>query len=250
MRFDPLVAVLVGAFSVLVSSGAWAQILPVPIGDRVEESATSVACSGALVISDGDLIFDASCGCDGAPSTVFLMSGKGLVHAGSRQVIVELGGARVSLESSRMVVVQVGEKWVIRIEGLGGAASARLLLPEAPRPEAGSPEDPPAKEAPAKETPAREIPREISLEIGKVLVLSSPREVAAGSGRFAKEIAFVSGRLASRDVKAANGPLLEYRPVEEKRDFAAAGVGEQSEAGELEIEAIEVEVGCVEICVD
>lgn len=250
MRLDPLVAVLVGAFSVLVSSGAWAQILPVPAGDRGEESATSVACSGALVISDGDLIFDASCGCDGAPSTVFLMSGKGLVNAGSRRVIVELGGARVSLESSRMVVAQVGEKWVIRIEGLGGAASARLLLPEAPRPEAGSPEDPPAKEAPAKETPTREIPREISLELGKVLVLSSPREVAAGSGRFAKEIAFVSGRLESRDVKAANGPLLEYRPVEEKRDFAAAGVGEHSEAGELEIEAIEVEVGCVEICVD
>jgi hypothetical protein len=44
--------------------------------------------------------------------------------------------------------------------------------------------------------------------------------------------------------------VLEPRPIEDPRDFVVVASGAEAAMSELEIEDIELDVGCVEICID
>ena len=153
---------------------------------------------------------------------------------------------------TQMIAVKTKSGWIVQIKHLSEAGSAEIHLPRAALPEPAT-VDPSAPLTDGSD-PAATTP--IPVEIPAILIRQGQRfrlvgndKLSAASGREKKMLGRAIGRLLPTSVTTPK-PLLNPREVEDPGDFAIVAGTSEAALGELEIEAIEVDVGCVEICVD
>ncbi len=165
---------------------------------------------------------------------------------------VRMGDTIVRMLLAQMIAVKTKSGWIVQIKHLSETGSAEIRPPPAtlPEPAATDPSAPlPEGGDPAVAAPApREIPT-IPIRQGQRFRLAGNDKPAVASEREKKMLGRAIRRLLPTS-KAAPAPLLDPRDVEDPGDFAVVAGTSEAALGELEIEAIEVDVGCVEICVD
>ncbi len=230
------------------------QSLPDDMIARGQDGVKVVACKAAIVTGVIGSHVRARCASDendGDPS-IDLVDGAFHVHVGGRPVKVRMGDTTVLILLAQMIAVKTRSGWVVQIKHLCETGSADIQPPRAtlPEPVTVDPSAPlPDGGDPATTTPIPiEIPA-IPIRQGQRFRLSGNDKPSMASRLEKKMLGGAIGRLlpTSRTIPA---PLLSPREVEDPEDFAiVAGTSEEA-LGELEIEAIEVDVGCVEICVD
>ena len=165
---------------------------------------------------------------------------------------MRMGDTIVRMLCAQMIAIKTKSDWVVQIKHLCETGSAKIHPPPAtlPEPAAIDPSAPlPDGGDPAAAAPApREIPA-IPIRQEQRFRLSGNDKPAVASGREKKMLGKAIGRLLPTS-KTTPAPLLNPRDVEDPGDFAVVAGASEAALGELEIEAIEVDVGCVEICVD
>jgi len=221
---------------------------------RGQDGVKVVACKAAIVTGVINSHIRARCVSDendGDPS-IELVNGAFHVHVGGKPVKVQMGDTIVRLLLAQMIAVKTKNGWVVQIKHLCEAGSAKIHPPPAAlrEPAAIDPAAPvPDGSDPAATAPApREIPA-VPIRQGQRFRLVGNDKPTAASSKEKKLLGRAIGRLLPTSKKAPR-PLLDPRDLEDPEDFAIVAGTSEAALGELEIEAIEVDVGCVEICVD
>lgn len=229
MRSAPpllLIGIALGAAGPAAAEPPVAALVPVDGGAAFEpqgsspgqvlargDGATLVACGAALVsAADGSR---ASIAC-GGETRVELSNGAFRVAVGSKGAVIRVGAAELRAVNARLWAVRAGETWLVRFEGDGEQGAVEVdgaaLAPDAMH----------------------------------VLHDAASADGPADAGSVA----------ASRDAIARLSPregarrALVPRRVESADDFKAGATASAEGGGEIELEAIEVEAGCIEVCVD
>jgi hypothetical protein len=199
------------------------------------DGAALVACRTLLIRAEKGVRVLASCGADGPAAT--LEGGGFVARAGSTPASIRLGETVVLLQRATLTGAPRDGGWTVTATPLVESGSAvaivpaqgsRLLAPEA----AGQPAE-------------TRIP----------LPAAAPRQLGGTTapGRDPKSpiatLQALEARIAGRPEGSAT-PVLKPRAIEDPGDFAAGAASGDLSVGALELDAIEVEVGCVEICVD
>ncbi len=221
---------------------------------RGQDGVKVVACKAAIVTGIIGSHVRSRCASDekdGDP-LIDLVDGAFHIHVGGSPVKVRMGDTIVRMLSTQMIAVKTRSGWIVQIKHLVEAGSAEIHLPRAaiPEPAATDQHAPlPDGSDPATTTPApTEIPT-ISISQGLRFRLAGNDKPAVASEQEKKMLGGAIGRLLPTP-KTAPAQLLDPRDVEDPGDFAVVAGTSEAALGELEIEAIEVDVGCVEICVD
>jgi len=229
------------------SAAAAGDLLPVP-GEAVfapaadgaglvagGDGAVLVACRTLLIRAEKGVRVLASCDAEGPAAT--LEGGGFVARAGSTPASIRLGETVVLLQRATLTGAPRDGGWTVSATPLVESGSAVAIVPAQ-----GS--GPPSPEATGPPAEAR-IP----------LPAAAPRQLggATAPGRDPKgqaaALQSLETRIAGRPVGSAR-PILKPRAIEDPRDFAAGASSGDLSIGALELDAIEVEVGCVEICVD
>ena len=220
---------------------------------RGQDGVKVVACKSAIVSGVIGSHVRARCVLDksGDPS-IELVDGAFHVHVGGNPMKVRMGDTIVRLLQAQMIAVRAKSGWIVQIKHLCETGSAEIHPPPTalPEPAVVDPATPvPDENDPAATAPAREKIPAITITQGQRFRLIGNDKPAAASNQEKKILGRVIGRLLPTS-KTAPTPLLDPRNVEHSGDFAIVAGTSEAALGELEIEAIEVDVGCVEICVD
>jgi hypothetical protein len=197
-------------------------------GEARGDGARLVACGAVLVSATEGSRAAFSCA-DGV--RLDLETGAFHLLVGSKGAAIRVGGVSLRATSARIWAANVADRWLVRFERDGELGSVELEVAEiAPAPESSG--------APAQ---AALAPDEVHVFEG-----AAPAAGPADAGSIA---AFreVAARLAPRE---APGKALVPRRVESADDFKAGTTAAAASGGEIELEAIEVEAGCIEVCVD
>jgi len=175
------------------------------------DGARLVACGAAVVSAAHGARAKVSCG-DSA--LLSLEDGAFRITAGSHPIRIVAGDAHLALTNARLEIAFIGGRWLARLVGKGEAGGI------------------------AAEGFAREFPPEELVALGAE-VDAPARDLAAfeTASKFAAPAAEIRRALIPRRVE---------KPLDEI--FAASAA--QGGAAEVELEAIEVEAGCIEVCVD
>ncbi len=223
---------------------------------RGQDGVKVVACKAAIVTGIIGSRIRARCVSDEDKNDedplIDLVDGAFHVHVGGRPVKVRMGDTTVRILLAQMIAVKTRSGWIVQIKHLGETGSAEILPPRAALPEPATidPSAPlPDGDDPAATTPTpMEIPA-IPIRQGQRFRLAGNDKPSVASGREKKMLGGAIGRLLPTSSTTPE-PLLAPRDVEDPGDFAVVASTSEAALGELEIEAIEVDVGCVEICVD
>jgi hypothetical protein len=171
---------------------------------------------------------------------------------------VELRLGDTVLRASRAAVTAVGlgDRWVVQVEPESDEGFAEVIPPAPPPPAETAPDEGDEAEADAELAPTPPAPpAPIRLAPGKRHTLSGGQPRAADK-RESQLLDQAVDRLipgaADRLLPVQRPQVVQLKPrdVEDPRDFVVIGAGADAALGELELEDIEVDVGCVEICVD
>jgi hypothetical protein len=197
-------------------------------GEAHGDGARLVACGSVLVSATDGSRASVSCA-DGV--RLDLASGAFHVLVGSKGAAIRIGRTALRATSARIWAARVGDRWLVRFERDGDVGSAEIAADEA----AAAPADGVA-------------PAPNALSSQEVHVFEGPAP-AAEPADAASIAAFrdVAARLAPREEP---GKALVPRRVESADDFKAGTTAAAAGGGEIELEAIEVEAGCIEVCVD
>jgi len=218
------------------------------------DGARAVVCGGALVTAVLGARLHADCGgaTDEAPGRIRLVSGGFHLHVGSAPLHVILGETTLEARSSELIAARLKDDWIVQIKPLDDTGGVAVLPPatpvEAEPPATADPTDDAAEQPPATPAPP---PAPLALEPGKRFVIGAGADPAEASRRGRMFLGKMVTRLVPSDQAATGrGPLLSARDVESPADFAIDAAAATGAMTDVEIEGIEVEVGCVEICVD
>jgi hypothetical protein len=192
------------------------------------DGAQLVACGATLVTATDGSRVAIACG-DGA--RLDLDRGAFRIAVGSKGATIRMGGASFRAVSASIRAGRVGDRWVISFSRDGDVGSVEITGDEA----AAAPAE---GAAPA---PVALAPTEVRVFEG-----SAPAAAAADPATLTAFHAAID-RLKPR---AAASPALTPRRVESADDFKQGATTVAMGAGEVEVEAIEVEAGCIEVCVD
>ncbi len=271
MKSAVVIYSFLGAFMCMASIVDASDLQPVPshpeagfaakslslLGDMIahgQDGVKVVACKAAIITGVIRSHVRARCASDdkdGDPS-IDLLDGAFHLHVGGRPVKVRMGDTIVRMLLAQMIAVKTKNGWIVQIKHLCETGSAKIHPPRAalPEPAAIDPSDPlPDGDDPAAIPPApMEIPA-IPIRQGQRFRLAGNDKPAVASRREKKMLGRAIRRLLPTSEKTPS-PLLDPRDVEDPEDFAIVAGTSEAALGELEIEAIEVDVGCVEICVD
>jgi hypothetical protein len=133
------------------------------------------------------------------------------ITAGSKGVRILVGGAAITASSARLEVARVGERWLAR-RAPGDEGGAVSLEPATPE--------------------------------------QAPGAALAALGVGAADAAAFAGTVTGTAPKGGPRAALAPRPVERPVSANAVASGATSATADVEVESIEVEVGCIEVCVD
>jgi len=183
------------------------------------------------------------------PAVVALRSGAFRLIVGSRAVELELGDNHVRAVSSELTIARLDDVWIVQVAPAGEGGRVELIPPAPAEPPPPVAEDLP--EDGAEETPppaAAPAPEPVALTAGKRHALKHG-ELEKADRRQSELLDKTAERLADPPADPASSPLAP-RDIEDPRDFAVTSAGADAALYDLEIEDIEVDLGCVEICVD
>jgi hypothetical protein len=190
------------------------------------DGALLVACGAALVTAtDGSRVAIA---CDDG-ARLDLNRGTFRIAVGSKGATIRMGGASFRAVSASIRTGRVGDRWGISFDRDGDVGSVEIAGDEA----AAVPAE---GVAPA---PVALSPTEVRLFEGSVAVAADPVALTAFHEAFNR----LEPRVEPR-------PALTPRRVESAEDFKQGATAVAMGAGEVEVEPIEVEAGCIEVCVD
>jgi hypothetical protein len=202
----------------------------------VEGSAATARGDGARLVACGAVLVSATDGSRAAVSCkdgarVELTSGAFQVGVGAAGAAIRIGGATLRASSVRLWAARAGARWLVRFEPDGELGSVVIEG------------DGTAATAAEGVAPDRSslVPGEVHAFEGAT---PAPGPVEAASSAALREAAT---RLAPRE--APRKPLVPRR-VEGADDFKTGTTAAAAGGGEIELEEIEVEAGCIEVCVD
>jgi hypothetical protein len=219
------------------------------------DGARAVVCGAAVVTGVLGARLEADCTDDDeAPVRIRLLEGGFHLHVGGTPMTVDLDGAQLEARSAELIAAKLKGSWIVQVRLLGdsGAVLARQPTPPPAAPSVEAelpPTDEPAAE-PAEATPPAPLPP-VPLASGTryaVVPGEPPREASRRGRLFLGKM--LSRLLPETERAQTRGTRLVARDVEHPADFAANAAAAAALMGDVEIEDIEVEVGCVEICVD
>jgi hypothetical protein len=189
------------------------------------DGAQLVACGVALVAATrgSRLVVDCTEG-----GGLALERGAFRVAVGAAGATIRLGEAALRAASVRVWAMRRGDQWLVRFERDGEAGSIQIAGAAAPE----------GTEAPE---PGALAPDELHAIAGSAPAAAAPDAAAVATFREAAEL------LAPRPRPR---PALAPRRVESADDLATGAATAAAGTDEIEIEAIEVEAGCIEVCVD
>jgi hypothetical protein len=192
------------------------------------------------------------------PAVVKLIDGGFHLVAGSAAVDLRLGDTLLRAVNAEVMAAKKGTTWIVQVVPRGEEGRVELVPPAPATP-------PPPVEGEAAETeaeagteteaapPPPPAPEPVPLSAGKRHALKGGKAVRAQKSE-SELLATIIERLIpeSNDTSktAVVAASLAPRDVEDPRDFVVASAGADADLSDLEIEDIEVDVGCVEICVD
>ncbi len=176
------------------------------------------------------------------PAVIVPIDGALRLLVGSGGARLELNGFVLDLSRAEVLLSRQGAAWAIHVVEVAEGGTASLHPPPAPS----------VVEAAAAE-PGAQIPVPVYsprlLASGTRLVLTAGAAPEPASPSACTALDAAGKTLLALSPLAAGNHLLPIQ-VEDPADFAASpgrsGIG----GTEVEIEAVEVEVGCVEVCVD
>jgi hypothetical protein len=211
-----------------------AALLTAVIGSRVELAAAPTA--------EGE-----------QPAALSLLQGAYHVVTGSKPVDLKLGRATIRASRAELLVAQLGQAWVVRILERSEGGKVVALPQESPQPapapaEPATDEDEPEAATPIAAAPAPEPDPAVELEPGTSYTIRKGRPPLKADRRATQLLDKTNERLLPQP-----GPqttLLEPRDITDPSDFSILGGVTDDALADIELEDIEVEVGCVEICVD
>jgi hypothetical protein len=194
------------------------------------DGAQLVACGAALVSATDGSRLAIACG-DGA--RIDLERGTFRIAIGSKGAAIRVGGASLRAASVRLRAGRVGDRWIVSFERDGDVGSVEI---------AGDAATAAPAEDGAAPTPAALTASEVHFFEGGPAPAAEPADPAPLAA-FHQAV----NRLAPR---AEPSPALTPRRVEDAADFKSGASAVAMGTGEVEVEAIEVEAGCIEVCVD
>jgi hypothetical protein len=269
-----LLPIRVGLLLISAAQGAWAADPPVtadprgspvvvlPGSDDVGSFTVSVTDDGAsLAIATGDgarlvardtllviagegarLRFPPGGADAAAASAIEPLDGPLRLVAGSVGARLDLSGFSLDLLRSELLLVRQGTSWALLVVAVAEGGGVMLHL--SPPPSAPAATDGQlGVEIPGTAGPPR------NLAPGESLALAA----GPAPGRVAPTAAALLVSVARRLPMlppVRSGPQLRPIAIEDPADFSTAGSRGGSGDAAIEIEAVEVEIGCVEVCVD
>lgn len=161
--------------------------------------------------------------------SVALEQGGFRIHVGSKPVEFALDGFSFETEQAEFVAVRLENGWLVEVVAVfsdKGSGGLRPLRMNVAYPDAG----PPAA----------------MFKVGEAVRVEPGSGPVAGSEDDRKHLDEVLSLLTPRRL----GPMLVYAKVEDERDLVSLQNPEDENLGEIEIDPIEIEPTCVEICAD
>ncbi len=239
---------------VYTASGEGATVV---VGDKAMISASS----GARLRVSGDG--------QSTEQPIELLEGGFQLHVGSKPSIFSLGDARLTVTEAKVAAIKVGDQWVVSVQSFftAGTASITVELPPPPPPKVQPEEESDGKgdrrsrkksrrkkkdeeqkiEPAPFVAPPKPIVHTQPLKKGEMVLLATKVKPAKAADSDQLAIVDLTARLTEAPV---SGPVLSLKNVEDPIDLTAQGVDRDAAFEDIEIEEIEVEAGCVEICID
>ncbi len=211
------------------------------------DGARLVVSKAAVVSGTAGSVFQLPERRGGAEPSMTVVSGAFRIHVGTRAFAIALGRHTLIARQSTLLLSRSKEGWLIRAEQLP-RGTVVLETPPPPEPVVSVTAEQPSTESNGSVVPQpTPKPAVHKFDQGQVIATREGQPIAinpAGAGPVLKKLV---NRL--RD-PAQQGALLSPMDVEKLPQLAADHRGEGDPLENLEVEEIEVEVGCVEICVD
>ncbi len=197
------------------------------------------------------------------PSAVLIEEGSFLLEVGGKETIFQLGQVVLSVKNARLSVVKKPKGSVVLLHERQSDGHAKLTVTSPPPPRPTKSPEPVVKKRtgkkakPQKKTPPSDaaqpaappqpIQRHFPLVEGQTVVVKQRSAPVAASPVDQQAIAQISSRLVPH---VTEGSLLVLQDIEHPSDLKPESMSAQSVFENIEIEEIEVEAGCVEICLD
>ncbi len=182
---------------------------------------------------------------DDANKTVVLEDGGFSIHAGKKAVTIGIDSAKLTVKQSVVHLVKIDGKWVIAFVSTfreNATVTLETTLPVTPATldNGKKPKDPPAPTIQHVSYKKNVLP-------GQTLSMAPSSAPVTATDAQKYVVRNVGKRLKPK--KGALAPLIAIN-VEHEDDLEAAVLAKHEAFEDIEIEDIEVEAGCIEVCLD
>ncbi|MBW2276941.1 MAG: hypothetical protein JRF63_05575 [Deltaproteobacteria bacterium] len=219
---------------------------------RGEDRARMVAFEAVLITAGlgAKIALEAPAGEGDQPARLALLEGGFYLVVGSKGIELELGDSVLRAVNAEVMLAKLGDTWIVQVKPEDEQGRVELVPPPLPEPAAlddGAAVD--EDEAAPVTTP---VPTPVVLPANKRHTLKNGKHHKA-ERRASDFLLKTIGRLVPEpggEPQPKHIAQLTPRDIEDPRDFVVTATGSDAALSDLEIEDIEVDVGCVEICVD
>jgi hypothetical protein len=221
-----------------------------------EHRARMVAFEAVLITASlgARVALEAGPGEGDQPAVVKLIDGGFHLVAGSTVVDLRLGDTVLRAVDAEVMAAKKGSVWIVQVVPRGETGRVAVVPPAPATPPASVEEEAAEPEGETEGETAPEpppMPEPVSLAAGKRYRLEDGKAHKAQKNESELLVTSIERLIPDAAAeKTAATPSLAPRPIEDPRDFTVAATGADADLSDLEIEDIEVDVGCVEICVD
>ncbi|MCP4606025.1 MAG: hypothetical protein GY847_36850 [Proteobacteria bacterium] len=180
-----------------------------------------------------------------------LSNGGFLVTVGSKSMVFKLDKYEISAREALILVTKNENDWVVKAESFFLDGTVEISVLEAPPSKPKSiPEKSEHKSEPTEmitESPLMPDVEKHSLKKGQAVHMGKNRKWEPALQGHQTALKDLASRL---NEPGLTGSLLSPQDVEDSTDFVSQKVDKDMAFEDIEIEEIEVEAGCVEICID
>ncbi|MDJ0764553.1 MAG: hypothetical protein QNJ97_16365 [Myxococcota bacterium] len=229
------------------------------------DGASAVVGGTALITAlEGAAFYVISKKTDG-PLMTAIAGGGCRLTVGSTPAVLDLGGVVLTAKSAQLSVIKGDIGYIVSLESqlnTGEAFLDVMMPPPPPKPaEPSQPLSPPkrAKKKPAKKLkpevaaptqpmpPPKPVKKRFTLALGQVVRVVQGSAPIPGAPEEQQRLGDLTLRLSQPQ---RTGPLLSPVDIEQASDLQAKTFDADEAFEDIEIEEIEVEAGCVEVCLD
>ena len=211
-----------------------------------------VACDRAVLTAlEGSVFFG---DCTLKEPTVHLGKGAFHIYVGGEPLIIQAGAQRLKIVDSELIISKIKSHWIVQTKPLSQDGFIELLISEKQAPVVN---DSASKEKTIDSNLENAIV-EADLSVLGNIHLTPKVRLRLDSGSTLERANSFESKIFDSNINAlfvtndtaATSSLLHAVEVTQKSDFDVSHAVTATSLNEVEVEDIEVEVGCVEICAD